>query len=717
MSVEVKSNQFHLRTANTSYIFAVYREQYPVHIYWGPRMENDVDLTYFPDEFIFSRANAFHVPLDKDNRTFLSDLQLEFSVTGGGDYRIPSFIGKYADNSTVSEFAYIGYELTKGKKKLEGLPSLYDENDAETLEITLRDEKTGLTAVMSYCVFEEYDVITRSIRYINNGKEDIHILSAMSMRVDFPGNNYKLLDLYGDWAKERNEEWQSVGHDIITIDSKRGMSSHMHNPFMVLADKDATENSGDVFGFALIYSGNFVFNAEGDSCGGTSITAGINPYNFDWDLRSGESFGTPETVLVYSDNGLNKMSNIFHRIFRDRLMNKRLRSCDRPIIINNWDGTAYDFDEKKILDIMHVGAEAGFEMFVLDDGWFGKRDDDEHSLGDWTVNKDKLPGGLEKIASETNKAGMKFGLWFEPEMVNPDSDLYRSHPDWCIHAEGRKRTLNRHQLVLDLARADVREYVINAVSAVLRSANIEYVKWDCNRNITETAYMSQSHKYVLGLYEILEKLTAEFPDILFESCSGGGGRFDAGMLYYMPQTWTSDNMNAMVRLRTQYGTSFAYPPVTIGAHAGDFEHGYDRENKYMNTCAMVAMSGNFGFETDLSQLSEREKAQAKSYVELYKKIRKTVQRGEFYRIESPFTSDYCSWEFVYEDKAVLFTFQTRTERNGEERRIKLTGLESNAEYECEGRKYYGEELMNLGMRIPLEVYEYDSRCYIFKKIE
>ena len=714
MSIYISNNQFHLQTKNTSYIFQVYDNTYLAHLYWGEKLDKSIDLTHFHNEFIYSRANAVHVPIKPDNSMFLSDLQCEFSVFGGGDYRTPTVHVRHQNSSTVTEFVYDGYKLIPGKPKLEGLPASYSENDAESVEIYLKDKLTGFKAVLLYSVFENYNCITRSIRYVNDGETTMHLLSAQSATVDLYGTDYSYLNLYGDWLRERNMEWIKPGHAKSVIETRRGMSSHMSNPFLALKRGAADENIGEFFGFSLVYSGNFNMTVEGNSCGGTRINAGINDFNFDWTLKPFESFQTPEVIMAYSNCGLNGLSNIYHKMIRERLCKGRYRDKPRPMVINNWEGTGPDFTEEKLIDIAKNGAEMGLEYFVLDDGWFGNRNKGG-SLGDWYVNKDLLCNGLQGVASRVNRLGMTFGVWMEPEMISPDSDLYRAHPDWCIHSEGRKRTLNREQLVLDLARSDVKEYVINAITDVLNSANISYMKWDCNRNIGETANQMQSHKYVLALYEILETITTKFPDVLFESCSGGGGRFDPGMLYYMPQTWTSDNTEPISRLSIQHGTSVVYPPITMTAHIGKLKVGADEENDIVRTSGMVAMAANFGLEMDLSLLSSVEKEQIKGYIELYKSIRNTVQFGSFYRLESPFEGDRVSWQFADDNKALLFVYQTKKQANGEERRVFLKDLQPDAVYTCRGASYTGQELMKVGIKIPLNRYEYFSDCYVFEK--
>ncbi|MDO4562536.1 MAG: alpha-galactosidase [Clostridia bacterium] len=716
MPIWVNDNQFHIETSRTSYIFSLYKNRYLTHLYWGKKLSSDANLSYIPTEFIYSRPNATHVPVDETNRVFVSDLAMEFSVVGGGDYATPTLHARYADNSTVTELSFEGYMVYEGKRDISPMPSTYSEGDAQTLEIYLRDKRSNLKVTLLYTVFCKYDAICRSIIYKNESQDDIYLLSAQSATVDISGTNYEMLHLCGDWARERHIERIPVNHARCVIDSKRGMSGHMENPFIALLEKNAGEYMGEVFGFSLVYSGSFTASAEGTSCGKTRVTMGINDFNFEWRLASGEEFMTPEVVMAYSPCGLSRMSGIYHRLYRDKLCRGRYRGALRPMLINNWEGTTFDFDEKKLIDIAREGADLGLELFVLDDGWFAKRNG-ACSLGDWYVNTDKLPRGLEYLAKEVNALGMKFGLWFEPEMISPDSDLYRAHPDWCVHAKGRRRTENRSQLVLDISREEVREYILDTITKVLQSANIEYVKWDCNRTLTETSSMEQPHRYVIGLYKMLDTLTTRFPDILFESCAGGGGRFDPGILCYMPQTWTSDNTDPIARLAIQYGTSIVYPPITMGSHVGSIAVGMAGENQFLNTCAMAAMSGNFGYELDLNLFSEAEKAQAKSYVDLYRKIRPTIQYGEFYRLESPFEGDNVSWMFVDSDRAVLFTFQTKKMINGEERRVKLRGLDENALYEYNGERRTGAELMLAGVGIALERYEYASRCRVYEVIK
>ncbi|AEF80096.1 alpha-galactosidase [Leadbettera azotonutricia] len=744
MPITVKNSQFRLDSRSTSYIFSLYLDKYPCHHYWGKTLPKDADLSYLAANRVAYRP-SFTTPIP-NTATFLAELQLEFSVLGNGDHRTPVFHAAYADGSTVSDFVYESHRIIKGKPRLRGLPATYAEKDseAETLELILKDTLTGLRVILAYTVFEEYDAIARSIRYENTGQDDIEILSPGSMGMDFSGQDFRILHLHGDWMRERQIEYIPVAHGIFNADSKRGHSSHMQNPFVALLrgknaaeqpDDYATENSGEVYGFSLVYSGNFSAVVEGSPQGGTRVVMGINPFNFSWNLKKGESFQTPEVVIVYSDKGLGGMSLRYHKLYRERLARGKHRDAPRPMVINNWEATGMEFTEQKIIDIAKAGSGLGIEMFVLDDGWFGKRDKDDSSLGDWFTYKEKLPGGLGNLIKTVNGFGMKFGLWFEPEMVSPDSDLYRAHPDWCLHAEGRHRTTGRDQLVLNLSKAEARDYLFDSITAILKSGNIEYVKWDCNRNITETSSRDQQHRHMLGVYDLMERLVSTFPDILFESCSGGGGRFDPGILYYMPQNWTSDNTDPIDRLRIQYGTSLVYPPSAMTAHVGKIKVGETGMNRFMHTCALAAMGFNFGFELDLSKLSEDERTQAIGYVKTYQSIREVVQYGDFYRLENPFSAATASWMTVSPDKsrAAAFFFQTRKRRNDEERRIRLKGLEPSRLYKCsEGAvppnqkevwgsnngsqrpAYYGAELMEVGIRIPEDGYEYAARMLILE---
>lgn len=716
MAIIIQSEQFHLQTAHTSYIFSVYREKYLAHLYWGKRLKASADLRYFPDSGRFFRPSALYYPLDTEFSHFLIDVPLEFSAAGRGDDRTPSLQILAPDGSNVCDYVYAGYRVLDGKPALPGLPAVYCEKtdtEVETLEIELLDPLTQLHIFLQYSVLPEYDVICRSVRYENRGTDAIHLLDAASACVDFYGQDYKILNLHGDWLRERSAEWVPVCHGIQSFDSKRGMSGHMHTPCLMLCENGTTQESGQVYAMMLVYSGSFRSFAEGTATGTTRAGIGINPFGFDWLLRAGETFQTPEAICVYSASGLSQMSRRFHRVLRERLCRGTWRDRERPVLINNWEGTYYDFDEEKLLRIAREGARLGAELFVLDDGWFGKRNDDRSSLGDWYPNPEKLPNGLSVLSEQVHALGLKFGLWVEPEMVSPDSDLYRQHPDWCLHVPGRERTQHRQQLVLDLSRQEIREYLLQTLSSLFTQAQVDYVKWDCNRNINETASPMQAHQYMLGLYSLLEGLTSRFPGILFESCAGGGGRFDAGMLFYMPQTWTSDETNALRRVPIQYGTSLLYPAVTMGAHMGNFPCGQPECDPLLDMAARVAMSGNFGVELDPTKLSENEHRRIQAYIAQYKELRAVVQFGTQYLPESPFEGDDASVLYTGKQKAVLFAYQTRRKANGEERRIRLRGLDPNKRYCCNADTYDGEVLMQLGFRVAADSQPYHADIFVF----
>jgi len=497
---------------------------------------------------------------------------------------------------------------------------------------------------------------------------------------------------------------------------------------MALLAKDATEDYGEVYGFSLVYSGSFLAQAEVDQYGIARVGIGLQPFNFQWLLEPGESFQAPEAVLVRSSQGLGGLSRTYHRLYRTRLCRGEFRDRKRPILINNWEATYFNFNADKIKEIAYAGKELGLELFVLDDGWFGKRDNDDSSLGDWVEDRRKLPEGLGKLGKDITAMGMEFGLWFEPEMVSPESDLYRKHPDWCLHVPGHKRSLARQQLVLDLSRKDVCDYIVESVSSVLSSAPITYVKWDMNRNMTEIGsallpperQRETGHRYILGLYDVMERIVSSFPHILFESCSGGGGRFDPGMLYYMPQTWTSDDTDAVERLKIQYGTSIVYPASSMGAHVSAVPNHQVHRSTPLETRGHVAMSGNFGYELDLTKLSEEEREDIRKQVTEYKELRMLIQYGDFYRLLSPFEGNETAWMFVSDDKKEAFAtyFRVLAEPNPPLRRLRLKGLDPVKSYRLQhnGEVYRGDELMYFGLSLPQREGDFRSLLFILKEI-
>ncbi|AEI43209.1 alpha-galactosidase [Paenibacillus mucilaginosus] len=702
---------FHLKAKDTSYILQIVNG-YPVHVYWGQSLREDSSLSNF--------IEYSHTNLDRYAQ--------EYPQYGSGDFRSPAYQVQLSDGSRITELVYRDYRVSAGKPKLEGLPSVYVESDdeAETLELTLTDEYSGLKVLLRYTVFAGCNAITRSAVLINEGHESLRILRALSASVDMEKSDYDMLYLAGAWTRETQIERRPLGPGSFKVESRRGMSSHQLNPFLALLSPDANEDRGEVYGFSLVYSGNFTADAEVDSMGSVRVSIGINPFEFAWQLEQGASFQTPEAVMVYSADGLGAMSRTYHKLYRTRLCRGVHRDLERPILVNNWEATYFDFTADKLEAIAKSGAELGIELFVLDDGWFGKRNDDTTSLGDWVEDRNKLPDGLNELAGRINRHGLQFGLWVEPEMVSPDSDLYRSHPDWCLHVEGRRRTLARTQLVLDFSRQEVRDYIFDSLSRIFSSVPVAYIKWDMNRGLSEIGsaaapperQMEIAHRYVLGLYELLERLTSAFPHILFESCSSGGGRFDPGMLYYMPQTWTSDNTDAVERLKIQYGTSMVYPISTIGAHVSAVPNHQVGRLTPLTTRGDVAMSGNFGYELDLTKFTEEEKDQVAAQVTRYKRFRPLVQQGEFFRLKSPFTGNETAWMFVSEDQreALVCFFRVLAQPNPPQSLLRLKGLNAGYDYVLEesGEVYGGDRLMHMGLILPPLHGDFTSKIYYLK---
>ncbi len=705
-----KANTFHLQTAKTSYVMKVLSSGHLLHLYWGKKLKtNNLDYAVRKRDWFSFVANT-----DNVQDFHLESLPQEYPGYGSTDLRSPAIEIEFADGTSATDFRYAGHKVFDGKAKLTGLPATYTEKDSEaqTLEITLLDKVKDVEAVLSFSVFPEFDAIARSVKVVNKSADDVKIQRVLSGSVDFKDSKYDLIQLSGSWARERHILRNRLHSGNQGVESRRGSSSHAQNPFIALARPNADENSGDVYAMSLVYSGNFMANTEVDMYGNSRMQIGINPFDFTWFLAAGETFQAPETVLVYSSEGFTGMSHIYQNLYGKRLMRGQWRDKERPILINNWEATYFDFNETKIKDIAKQASEFGIELFVLDDGWFGERNNDDRSLGDWVVNENKIRGGLKKLVDEINAMGLKFGLWFEPEMVCPISKLYEAHSDWCLHIDGRTRSTARRQLILDLSRKDVCDYIIEAVSAVLSSANIEYVKWDMNRNMTEigSALLEPKHqretvhRYMLGLYHVMDTITSKFPHILFESCSGGGGRFDPGILYYMPQTWTSDDTDAVERLKIQYGTSMVYPNVAMGCHVSAVPNHQVRRITPFATRGISAMCGNFGYELDLTKLTDEEKAQAKSQIAFYKEVRPLIQFGDFYRLQSPFDNNESGWSFVAKDKseAVVSFFRVLAQPNPNFSTIYAKGLDSNGLYKDmhTGEVFGGDELMYVGLNVP-----------------
>lgn len=716
---------FHLQSDRSSYVIELVRGVYPAHAYWGRRIRDNRVGNLLERR---GRASFSPTPFREDASFSLDSLPQEYPGYGSGDFRQPAYQVQLANGTTVTEAEYVRHRIYSGKPKLEGLPAVYTEQDAEadTLELELFDRASGLTIYLSYTVMNAFDAITRSVSFRNDSKENITLLRAMSASVDMNHSRYDLLHLHGAWARERHVQRRRLSPGMQGIESRRGSSSHNHNPFLALLSEGAGEEHGEVYGFSLVYSGSFSAQVEVDQYETARVTMGLNPFDFSWLLEPGQSFQTPEAVMVFSAEGLGGMSRRYHKMYRTRLSRGHFRDATRPVLVNNWEATYFNFNADKIEQIASAGRDLGIELFVLDDGWFGKRNDDTTSLGDWVVDKNKLPEGLEDLVKRVRNLDMQFGLWFEPEMISPDSDLYRQHPDWCLHVEGRRRTEGRQQLILDFSREEVGDAVADMLRSILQSAPITYVKWDMNRNMTEIGSAAlpperqreTAHRYMLGLYRVMEQLTTEFPHILFESCSGGGGRYDPGMLYYMPQTWTSDNSDAVSRLKIQYGTSLVYPLSSMGAHVSAVPNHQVFRNTSLRTRGHAAMSGNFGYELDLTAFSEQEKEEVREQVKLYKEIRHLVQFGDFYRLRNPFEGNEAAWTIVSEDRseAVLYYFRILSEANEPIVWLRTAGLDPEGDYRCveDGNIYGGDRLMNAGLAIPAMHGDFQSFMWRFE---
>lgn len=715
---------FHLSNAVFSYVLRVEEGNVLTNEYFGQAISAYRGGRKYPR---VDRSFSPNFPEATDRLYSLDTILQEYPGYGTGDYRTPAQVIRHEDGSTVTDFRYKSYEIVTGKPRLDGMPSTYVEQDeeAETLIITLEDPKERLTARLAYTVYCDRPVLARSARIENEGAETHYLQKAASLSLDLPLQELEVITLNGMWGRERMMEREPVKRGVKVFDSKRGSSSHQMNPFLALVSPETTEYAGEAVGFSLVYSGSHQMLLERDPYGQTRVQLGINEFGFEWRLDPGACFQTPEVNIVYSANGTMEMSQAFHALYRERLARGTFRDADRPILINNWEATYFDFDEAKIKSIVDESAALGIELFVLDDGWFGRRDDDYTSLGDWFEYEQKIPNGLKGLADYIHTKGMKFGLWFEPEMISRESELFKQHPDWAIQIPGRGLSKGRDQYVLDFSRKEVRDNIVQQMTEVLDRVPIDYLKWDFNRNVTEVFSTSLPsdrqgevlHRYVLGLYEVLETITSRYPNILFESCSGGGGRFDPGMLYYMPQTWTSDNTDAIARLKIQHGTSMVYPISSMGAHVSAVPNHQTHRETSLEMRGNVAMAGVFGYELDVTEMSEDEKAIVKQQVEFYQEHRRTFQYGTFYRLESAFDSNHPSWMFVSEEEVIVCDYSVLSETAPLVRLLKLRGLDTTAVYEVEGQHYGGDELMHVGLYIePIVKGDFVSKLYVLKKV-
>ena len=706
LSEEVKAI-FKLDTPNTSYVIGVVdNEQFLGHIYYGKRL-NDYHLAHVlrvkESPFVPSKNN-------RDRVSFLDCFPMEYPAGGLGDYRESCISIETKDGNMGLSLCYVSHKITQGKAELSGLPASFgEEGKCSSIEILCEDPHTGLRAVLGYTVFEDADVITRNVKVLNSGKETVYLTKVFSACLDMDNRDFEAISLHGSWARERQIQKVPVNHGKLSVESIRGESSHQDHPFMALATKGTDQEHGEVYGMHFVYSGNFKVTVQSDPFDQIRMTMGIHPEGFKWKLMPGEEFQAPEVVMVYSDEGLGKMSRSLHDFYRNHLIRGAYKDKKRPILINNWEATYFDFNTDKLIAIAKQASELGIEMLVMDDGWFGNRFDDNRALGDWDVNEEKLSGGLKYLVDEVNKLGMKFGIWFEPEMISPDSDLYRAHPDWAIAIPGRAGSLSRNQYVLDLTRRDVLEHTYESVAKILRSANIEYVKWDMNRCLTDIGSSELSadqmgefyHRYVLAVYELQERMMEEFPYLLLENCSGGGARFDPGMLYYSPQVWCSDDTDAIERLKIQEGTALIYPLSAMGAHVSDCPNHMVSRVTPFETRGHVALAGTFGYELDVTKIPEADRAMIPEQVAMYHKYNDLVREGDYYRLASYSENHYfdCYGVVSKDQSEALYTYvQVLARPNHHSRRIYFKGLNPDISYQIEGEEevYLGDVLMKAG---------------------
>ena len=704
ITFDEKRKIFKLDTLDSTYAIGI-REGYLIHLYYGKKIPDD-NLLDLPFRGYFATISPKNVHVD-DYKFSLDVQPMEYSCNGSGDYRLAALSIKDSMGRTTTDIRYLDHKIYDGKPKLKGLPATYcnDDSEAQTLELITIDKFTGAKVTLYYTAFANYSVVTESVKVENTGKETFEIEKVASCCVNFPSMDYNMINLSGVWSRERRVITRHLAHGIQSVASKRGSSSHNHNPFVALVDDKGGEDFGDAFGFNLVYSGNFSADIETDYLDCTRLVMGINPIDFTWVVEPGDEFQSPEVVMVYSDSGMGKMSRTLHDLYNNNLIRGEWKNKKRPLLINSWEGSGFDFDQETLVRYAKEAKKLGIELLVMDDGWFGHRDSDNSSLGDWFVNESKLKGGLTKLIERVNAEGVQFGIWYEPEMISEDSELYKAHPDWCVHVEGREQSPARQQYVIDMTRQDVRDCIFNQMYDVLSKNNIAYLKWDYNRAITEPASVMLDarhskeffHRFILGTYELMDRITSAFPHILFESCAGGGGRFDAGMLYYMPQAWASDNTDPIERLTIQFGTTMCYPASSMGAHVS----ACDRTG--IETKAAVAMAGTFGYELDPKEMSEEDKEKVKEQVKNYHRYYNVIHFGDLYRIIAPTDDEFkCAWEYVAKDKSeALLTVVIKNRAPHDFLLIKMKGLDPEKMYrdETDGEIYSGALLMNAGINL------------------
>ncbi len=744
-----QDRSFTLQNGRIAYVMQLFHDGYLGHMYFGRALKHfNLQRAFYQTE----REGAPNPEALADARTFSLDvLPQEYPTYGSGDYRIPALEATLSNGTTTLDLRYKSHEIFQGKKSLAGLPATFaSDKEATTLEITMQEVGGELEVVLSYTIFDDVDVIARHATIKNIGSGTVYLRKAASLSIDFPEADFDRIHLYGKHAFERNIERTPLNHGIEISSSTRGATSHQHQNFLALCAHNADEFQGEVYACGLVWSGNYEAATEVNSFGNVRMTMGINGFDFKWQLKADESFTTPEAVLVYTADGFNAMSQHFHTLVQEHLVRSQHKDQLRPVLVNSWEAAYMDFTEDSIVRFAEDAVKLGAELIVLDDGWFGVRDKDNCSLGDWTeINAKKLPNGIKGLCDRIHGLGCKFGLWIEPEMVSPNSNLFRSHPDWALGVPNHIRQQQRNQYVLDLSRAEVRDYVVDSICEVLGSADIDYVKWDMNRNLTDigsAAFPAEQQqeivtRFVLGVYDIMERITSKFPNILFESCAGGGRRFDLGMLYYMPQVWTSDNTDEVCRQKIQYGTSLVFPPITMGCHVSACPNHQVGRSTPMLSRFICAMSGNFGYEMDLGKLSAEEQEEVKSHIALYKELRPTIQQGKFYRLMSPWegTQNETAWQFVAKDgsEVVFMYFKNQCLPQGNIRKVRLTALDENATYKVthhlfspslaanaldylsnynlEGDIFGGDELMHFGINMDKVDRDFAGHLLVFKK--
>lgn len=720
-----KARQLHLHNRSISYIMRILESGALAHLYFGPALATGRDYSHLLRRSFIANQNQI-----------LDPIAMELPTAGGGDFRVPGLTVRHADGSTVLNLAYREHQLLPGKPALDGLPSTYVEADdeAETVQITLMDGHSQLTVRLLTTIYHDRPVITRSMRVVNDGSGDVKVTTAMSAVLDLPDPDWHLVQLTGAWGRECHITDAPLIRGIRAVSSQRGSSGHQQNPFMLLRRPSTTEASGEAIGLSLVYSGNFLAQVELDAYDTVRARIGFDPDTIRWQITPGMDLQIPEAVLVWSDEGVGGVTDAYHCLYRERLVSGPWRDRPRPVLFNSWEGVYYDFDEDRLVEMAAAAQDLGAELFVLDDGWFGQRDDDTTSLGDWTVDLRKLPSGLDDLVGRINGLGLEFGIWIEPEMVSPRSRLFDEHPEWAVGFPGRPRSEIRNQCVLDLSNKVVVDYLERIVGNVLSSAPIAYVKWDMNRVITEPFGASLPperqnefyHRYMLGVYDLYARLTERFPNTLFESCASGGGRFDPGMLAFAPQAWTSDDTDAIERLRIQYGTSLVYPLIAMGAHVSASPNHQVGRITAIDTRAAVAFFGNLGYELDPSALSDTDRARVREQIAWYKERRELLHRGRFHRLSSPFEGDgnETAWMTVADDRsrALVGWYRVLSHALPGPSLLRLRGLDPGARYQVTAwpdvddtlrrsneLERGGDELLQVGLFLDDKAWEAQAR--------